>query len=157
MIFQAFDDSMNYSFPRCSLKVYKIKKNSLTLESASILKHTDRIWLPCGSVTSSAMMEKKAFSSSMHRVFSFLMYSATTSITSFWMIIDVYTAHSSFRSQDLFANHVYKAGTSVESGDLMVRAPACRSRGRWLDSTSAVSKLGQFRSPHFARVFRKKH
>ena len=35
----------------------------------------------------------------------------------------------------------------------MVRAPACRSRGRWFDSTSAVSKLGQFRSPHFARVF----
>ena len=35
-------------------------------------------------------------------------------------------------------------------GHLMVRAPACRSRGRWFDSTSAVSKLGQFRSPHFA-------
>ena len=35
----------------------------------------------------------------------------------------------------------------------MVRAPACRSRGRWFDSTSAISKLGQFRSPHFARVF----
>ena len=29
----------------------------------------------------------------------------------------------------------------------MVRAPACRSRGRWFESTSAVSKLGQFRSP----------
>ena len=45
----------------------------------------------------------------------------------------------------------------VRSGGLMVRAPACRSRGRWFDSTSAVSKLGQFRSPHFARVFRKRH
>ena len=45
----------------------------------------------------------------------------------------------------------------VSSGGLMVRAPACRSRGRWFDSTSAVSKLGQFRSPHFARVFRKRH
>ena len=40
----------------------------------------------------------------------------------------------------------------VGSGGLMVRTPACRSRGRWFDSTSAVSKLGQFRSPHFARV-----
>ena len=28
----------------------------------------------------------------------------------------------------------------------MVRTPACRSRGGWFDSTSAVSKLGQFRS-----------
>ena len=45
----------------------------------------------------------------------------------------------------------------VGNGGLMVRAPACRSRGRWFDSTSAVSKLGQFRSPHFARVFRKGH
>ena len=44
----------------------------------------------------------------------------------------------------------------VGSGGLMVRAPACRSRGRWFDSTSAVSKLGQFHSPHFARVFRKR-
>ena len=42
------------------------------------------------------------------------------------------------------------------SGGLMVRAPACRSRGRWFDYTSAVSKLGQFRSPHFAHVFRKR-
>ena len=45
----------------------------------------------------------------------------------------------------------------VGSGGITVRAPACRSRGRWFDSTSAVSKLGQFRSPHFARVFRKRH
>ena len=45
----------------------------------------------------------------------------------------------------------------VGSSGLMVRAPACRSRGRWFDSTSAVSKLGQFRSPHFACVFRKRH
>ena len=42
------------------------------------------------------------------------------------------------------------------SGGLMVRAPACRSRGRWFDYTSAVSKLGQFRSPHYAHVFRKR-
>ena len=27
----------------------------------------------------------------------------------------------------------------------------------WFDSTSAVSKLGQFRLSHFARVFRKRH
>ena len=45
----------------------------------------------------------------------------------------------------------------VGSGGLMVRAPVCRARGRWFDSTSAVSKLGQFRAPHFARVFRKRH
>ena len=37
------------------------------------------------------------------------------------------------------------------SGGLMARAPDCRSRGRWFDS-----KLGQFRSPHFACVFRKR-
>ncbi|KAI0214888.1 Peroxisomal bifunctional enzyme [Lamellibrachia satsuma] len=36
---------------------------------------------------------------------------------------------------------------SQESGGLMVRVHACRSRRRWFDSTSAVSKLGQFRSP----------
>ena len=42
------------------------------------------------------------------------------------------------------------------SGGLMVRAPAYRSRGRWFDSTSAVSKLGQFRLPHFSRAFRKR-
>ena len=45
---------------------------------------------------------------------------------------------------------------NVGSSGLVVRAPDCRSRGRWFDSTSAVSKLGQFRSPHFARVFRKR-
>ena len=44
----------------------------------------------------------------------------------------------------------------VGSGGLMVRAPACRSRGRWFDSTSTVSKLGQFRSTHFACVFLKR-
>ena len=49
------------------------------------------------------------------------------------------------------------ACNTVGSGGLIVRAPACRSRGRWFDSTSAVSKLGQFRSPNFARVFRKRH
>ena len=48
-------------------------------------------------------------------------------------------------------------GEWIRSGGLMVRAPACRSRGRWFDSTYSVSKLGQFRSPHFARVFRKRH
>ena len=32
---------------------------------------------------------------------------------------------------------------------------ACRLRGCRFDSTSAVSKLRQFRSPHFARVFTK--
>ena len=46
---------------------------------------------------------------------------------------------------------------NMGSGGLMVRAPACRSRGQWFNSTSAVSKLGQFHSPHFARVFRKRH
>ena len=44
-----------------------------------VVKHTDIIsWLLCGYVTSSAMMENKEFSSSKLRVFSFLMYSATT-------------------------------------------------------------------------------
>ena len=57
-----------------------------------ILKHSDRIWLPCGSVTSSDMMEKKAFSSSRLRVCSYLMYYVTTSITSFRMILNVYCA-----------------------------------------------------------------
>ena len=83
---------MSYSFLRCRLNVYKTKKNCLTLQSASILKHTDIIWLPCGSVTSSAMMKKKAFSSSRFRVCSFLMYYVTTSIYSFRMILDVYCA-----------------------------------------------------------------
>ena len=32
----------------------------------------------------------------------------------------------------------------------MVKAPACRSRGWYFDSTSVISKLGQFYSPHFA-------
>ena len=63
-----------------------------TLQSANILKHTDIIWLPYGSVTSSAMMEKKVFSSSRLRVCSFLMYYVTTSIISFRMILDVYCA-----------------------------------------------------------------
>ena len=44
---------------------------------------------------------------------------------------------------------------SQGSGTLVVRALDCQSRGRWFDSISAVSKLGQFRSPHFACVFRK--
>ena len=34
----------------------------------------------------------------------------------------------------------------------MLRAPACQSKRRWFDSTSAVSKLGQFRSPHIICV-----
>ena len=60
---------------------------------------------------------------------------------------------------DMFRNRVdmYVPGIGVGNGGLMVRAPACRSRGWWFDSSSAVSKLGQFRSPHFARVFRKRH
>ena len=33
---------------------------------------------------------------------------------------------------------------------LMVKAHAYRSRGQWFDSTSAISKLEQFCSPHFA-------
>ena len=93
MMFQALYDSMSYSFPRCLHKVYKIKKRTLTLQQASIRKRNDRIpWLPCGYVTSFAMMEKKAFSSSRLRVFSFLMYSATASIILLWIIIDVYYA-----------------------------------------------------------------
>ena len=91
-IFQALDNTMSYSFPRCPLNVHKIKKNCFTLQSANILKHTSHIWLPYGSVTSSAMMEKKTFSSSRLRVCSFLMYYVTTSITSFRMILDVYCA-----------------------------------------------------------------
>ena len=83
---------MSYSFPCCLLKVYNIKKNSLTLQQTSILKHIIS-WLPCGNVTSSAMMENKAFSSSKLRVFSFLMYSATTLIILLWMILDVYYAY----------------------------------------------------------------
>ena len=78
---------MSYGFPRCPLNVHKIKKNCFTLQSASILKHTDRIWLPCGSVTSSAMMEKKASCMFL----SFLMYYVTT-IISFRMILGVYCA-----------------------------------------------------------------
>ena len=35
----------------------------------------------------------------------------------------------------------------VGSSGLMVRAPFCRSRGQWFDSTSIISKFGQFRSP----------
>ena len=41
---------------------------------------------------SSVMMEKKAFSSSRLLAFYFLTYSANTSITSLWMILDVYCA-----------------------------------------------------------------
>ena len=40
-IFQALDDTMSNSFLRCPLNVYEIKKNCLTWQSASILKHTD--------------------------------------------------------------------------------------------------------------------
>ena len=88
MIFQTLYDSMSYSFHRCPLKIYKIKKEFFDFTAN---QHTDVIsCLPCGSVTSSAMMEKKAFSSSRLCVFSFLTYSATTSITSFRMILDVY-------------------------------------------------------------------
>ena len=36
----------------------------------------------------------------------------------------------------------------------MVRTRAFRSGGRWFDTTSAISKFGQFRSPNFACVFR---
>ena len=37
------------------------------------------------------------------------------------------------------------------------RAPDCQSRGRWFNPTSAVSKPRQFRSPHIACVFWKRH
>ena len=45
----------------------------------------------------------------------------------------------------------------VRTTDLVFRTIDCRSSEWWLDSTSAVSKLGQLRSPHFACVFRKGH
>ena len=40
---------------------------------------------------------------------------------------------------------------------LMVTAPTFSSRGQQFDSTSAFSKFGQFHSPHFVCVFRKRH
>ena len=123
--------------------------------SASILKHADIIWLPCGSVTSSAMMEKKAFSSSRLRVCSFLMYYVTTSVTSFRMILDVYCA---------FFHPVSRCSRSVSSplaiisrtaqkfpllGDVLVRSSLDRSP---LDRSSLSPRSGQFCFPQNTTV-----
>ena len=56
-------------------------------------------------------------------------------------------------TQDIFVKVRIFCGERWSNG---YRAPAFRSRGRWFDSTSAVSMLGQFRSPHFACVFQKR-
>ena len=65
--------------------------------------------------------------------------------------------HNMRKRNGLFIQKITMKGTYDVCFGLMVRAPACRSRGQWFDSTSAVSKLAHFRSPHFARVFRKRY